>query len=292
MSTATEITVSRHPIAFEVEGCRLHGMLDMPPAGLEHGSIGAVMLNSDDGCRLGPHGLWVRLARRLCAEGYPCLRFDYRGCGDSEGPEGSPPGDVGLADAVAAEGFLRERTGVESTVLVGICYGAEIGLLASRCIDSVIGVVTCSAARYVTASGYAKAVEDASDYARSYVGKLFRADTWRKLARGQVHLRLILGHLLGILSPAGRRRDRTGAMAADAIASRGNRCVPSLFIYGGADPQMRKYMRGYREEAADSGGERSFCVIPGSDHNFASVDWSQKVIQETVEFTHKLCRSS
>jgi len=281
----------RRPVCFEVAGHRLRGMLDLPPVGVVRREVGVLMLNSDDGCRLGPHGLWTRLSDRMTCEGYPCLRFDYRGCGDSEGPEGPPSGIVGLTDAIAAEKVLRKQAGVAATVLVGICYGAEIGLLASRCLPTVCGVVACSTGRYVTDASYARAAGYAGDYARGYVHKLLSAEAWCKLLAGRVHVRLILQGLLDRLSWAHWRRDRDGAAAAEALAGVHRRRVPQLFIYGSADPLTRKHIPDYRGEAEEQQLDRHFRVIARADHNFSSVAWLQEVIESIAGFVYEVSDS-
>jgi len=278
----------REVIRFEVQGSRLWGTLDLPPAGRGIRPIGVVMLNSDDGCRLGPHRLWVRLAAHLCAKGFACLRFDYRGCGDSEGPEGPPPGDVGLTDALAAERVIRRRVGVTATVLVGICYGAEIALLAGRCRETVRGVVACSAGRYVVAAGYGRALRNAHGYVARYVRKLRQGSTWRKLVRGHVDVHTILRGLWSNVSPATWRRDYFGAAGATAIARHHHHRVPSLFIYGSADPLYVRCAPGYRREAIEQELQRTFICIEGADHNFSRAAWSQQVISAVEGF---VCRT-
>lgn len=274
----------RRAAYFEVAGCRLHGMLDLPPAEAVPRSVGIVMLHSDDGCRLGPHGLWVRLAERLRGEGFPCLRFDYRGCGDSEGPEGPPTGDAGVTDTLAAETFVRQQTGVMKTLLIGICFGAEVALLASRCLPTTIGVVACSTGRYISTAGSSKTLEYVTDYARSYARKLLMTASWRKLVRGQVSGRAILDGFVDRLRPAARRRDRAAAVRAQHLVAGNDHCSPSLFIYGSRDPLAARYMPGYQEEAAVGGFRRSFCTIQGADHNFSSLRWSQELIDASMDF--------
>ena len=285
--------VMREPISFSVDGSRVVGMLDSPPLGVCRQTTGVVMLNSDDGCRLGPHRLWIRLAERLCREGYPCLRFDYRGCGDSEGPEGSPPGHIGLMDALAAEHILRERTGTHHSVLVGICYGAEIGLLAARCCPTVCGVVACSVGRYVTTAGYKRALQHGSHYLWAYARKLLQRQTWSKLVRGQVNGRFILGGLADRLNFRHHQKQQDGACMAEVLAGDHHRNVPALFIYGSADPLARQEKPGYQHEAAEQNLNRIFMNVDGADHNFSSLVWSEQVICAALAFIHDVaCRLS
>jgi len=278
----------RRPAMFEVHGARLHGTVHTPANRADCRAPGVLMLNSDDGCRLGPHRLWVRLAEKLSDLGFPCLRFDYRGCGDSEGPEGPPPADVALDDAMAANTYLLESMWLNTTVLIGICYGAEIALLASQALDSVIGVVACSTGRYITQPNRGGALAHTGTYMAGYKSKLLSWNAWRKLLYGKVHTRLIASGLWQTLRPQNRRRDREGAAAVHARMRCHARRVPRFFIYGQADPLTARYMPGYRQEALRQGVEHRFHVVRDADHNYSSVAWSQELIDEAVTFVQRL----
>ncbi len=75
------------------------------------------------------HRSWRFLAERLAAEGYPTLRFDYPGSGDSCGNDTDPGAlDAWLASIEQAVGWLRANAGVQRVALCGIHLG---GLLAA-----------------------------------------------------------------------------------------------------------------------------------------------------------------
>ncbi len=75
------------------------------------------------------HRSWRFLAERLAAEGYPTLRFDYPGSGDSCGNDTDPGAlDAWLDSIEQAVGWLRANAGVGRVVLCGIHLG---GLLAA-----------------------------------------------------------------------------------------------------------------------------------------------------------------
>jgi hypothetical protein len=76
--------------------------------------------------RVGPGRVWVDLSRRLAALGYPTLRFDQSGLGDSA--PGSDTRDElarGVADLRAAMDMLEKKHGVRRFVLVGFCSGVD-----------------------------------------------------------------------------------------------------------------------------------------------------------------------
>lgn len=90
---------------------------------------------------------WRALADAIALAGYPCLRFDYPGTGDSLGTM------AGLADAAAwtraagdAVGFLRAYTGVSRFILAGHSLGAALALDAAAEHPNITGLVLISPA--------------------------------------------------------------------------------------------------------------------------------------------------
>lgn len=79
-----------------------------------------------------------RMLAGLCAEaGYPALRFDYPGCGDSAGGLESVDSVERLLQAViVAADELRRRAGVSRLVLVGHGLGAALAALAARRVEA------------------------------------------------------------------------------------------------------------------------------------------------------------
>lgn len=121
------------------EACRLYTMLHVPDAA-RRGSV--VMCNPLFEERKSSHRALVEAARSLCRLGYLVIRFDYRGCGDSQGRFR----DFSLADweqdiaamlALAAEeapeaplGLLGVRAGGAMALRVG-ARDARVGFVAA-----------------------------------------------------------------------------------------------------------------------------------------------------------------
>lgn len=74
----------------------------------------------------------VNFARDLAYAGYPVLRFDYMGTGDSEGEFEECSIETKLSDIHCAINTLQERVhGVDSLGLVGLRLGATLASLAA-----------------------------------------------------------------------------------------------------------------------------------------------------------------
>jgi len=76
------------------------------------------------------------LAQRLAGAGFPTLRFDYYGCGDSGGGSDEGRAERWLDDIALAVAELREASAGSKVSLVGLRLGATLAaLLAARSRD-------------------------------------------------------------------------------------------------------------------------------------------------------------
>ncbi len=83
--------------------------------------------------KLWAHRVYVSAARTLAARGYPVLRFDARGHGDSSGPVRDYTVAGATADGHAAIGLVRQLAGADEVILVGLRLGGTIaGLIAEQ----------------------------------------------------------------------------------------------------------------------------------------------------------------
>ncbi len=115
---------------FDCAGTALVGVLSRP-AQLQSGAVGVVVVVGGPQYRAGSHRQFVALARRLAAGGFPVLRFDHRGMGDSPG---DLPGFEHLeADIGAAiDALLQAVPALQRVVLWGLCDGASAALLSQH----------------------------------------------------------------------------------------------------------------------------------------------------------------
>ncbi len=129
LCTLTSLAPSRTR-AIWFDGCL--GWLHRPDAGTAAGT--AVLICNGIGREAAQAHRSLRLlADRAAAAGYPALRFDYRGTGDSLDPATPDQWETWLGSVHRAADRLREETGARTLVLVGFRLGALLaGLTAAE----------------------------------------------------------------------------------------------------------------------------------------------------------------
>lgn len=116
--------------------------LHQPAEEVPQRDTGVVICNPFGYEALSAHRSIRHVAAEAAARGFPALRFDYDGTGDSAGDD--LDGDrwaAWRASVLAAVRELRERTGVRCVCLIGIRLGASIAAAASLESDDVAGLV-------------------------------------------------------------------------------------------------------------------------------------------------------
>lgn len=109
------------------------------------------LLNAGVIHRVGPHRLHVRLARALAAAGFPALRLDLSGIGDSRPlAEGLTFRESAVADIRTALDWQAARLGDAPAILFGICSGADNALAAALQDTRVAGIVLVDPHAYAT----------------------------------------------------------------------------------------------------------------------------------------------
>lgn len=125
-------------LAFSCGGDALVGILHQPDTPQPRGVL--FVVGGGPQYRSGGHRQLTLWARRLCAEGFPVFRFDYRGMGDSHG---AFVGFEGIDDDIraAVDRFLEASPGVKEVVLWGECDASSAILFYAHRDPRVKGVV-------------------------------------------------------------------------------------------------------------------------------------------------------
>jgi len=85
------------------------------------------------------HRAFRQLAQRLAVDGFPTLRFDYYGSGDSAGDCREGGIAQWVSDTCSAVRTLRAKVGVDSVYLVGCRLGASLALRAAPALEGIAG---------------------------------------------------------------------------------------------------------------------------------------------------------
>lgn len=174
-------------VEFGCEQEQLIGVLSLPEVDTVS-TVGVVVMVGGPQYRAGSHRQFVSLARAMAKGGYPALRFDYRGMGDSSGELRDfqqVTHDVGDAiDAMQAAIPTLQRI-----ALWGLCDGASAALLycQARSDSRIIGV--CLLNPWIR-SDASLARAHVKHY---YADRLRQKEFWIKLLSGKVALSAVKG---------------------------------------------------------------------------------------------------
>lgn len=114
----------RRHIAFACNSDTLMGTIDSADA-----TTGLLIVTGGNELRCGPYGGHAELASKIAASGFPVMRFDRRGVGDSSGYDsGFTKSTDDIAAAIAA--FRSAVPKLKRIVAIGNCDGASALMLA------------------------------------------------------------------------------------------------------------------------------------------------------------------
>ncbi len=163
------------PVVFECAGECLVGVLH---PGQAKEKTGVVIVVGGPQYRVGSHRQFVHMARRIAAAGYPVLRFDYRGMGDSDGaPRSFEVVNEDIRTAI--DRIFESAPGLTKIVLLGLCDAAS-AILMYCLTDSRVGGLILQNPWVRTKQG------EAESYIRHYyLRRLLQRSLWRKVFSGK-----------------------------------------------------------------------------------------------------------
>jgi pimeloyl-ACP methyl ester carboxylesterase len=251
----------QEPLVFENQGRKLFGMLHLPEHPHAPPFPALVMLHGFTGHKIEAHRLFVKAARRFAAEGVLTLRFDFRGCGESEGDFEDLSVEGEISDALKALEFIRGRGDVrrDRIGMLGMSLGGSIAAcVAGMERDSLRCLVLWAAVADPRRSFSAKAAgEIVANFGTRPVHDYF----------GNALSQKLLDELC-VFTPLTRLRGYAG---------------PALILHGDSDASVSPDDALLYEEAL-SGGGAELHMIRGSGHTFAGLGWERELIDATARF--------
>ncbi|MCG3188191.1 MAG: hypothetical protein LKCHEGNO_00084 [Burkholderiaceae bacterium] len=281
--------MTEHAVSFICQGEQLLGILHCPeqPAS----DLGVVIVVGGPQYRAGSHRQFVHLARALADGGFPALRFDCRGMGDSSG---SPRSFEQLDDDIrAAVAELQARVPtVQRVVLWGLCDGASAALLYMN------------ARRDPAVHGLALAnpwVRTEATLARTQLRHYY----WRRLLQGEFWRQRLTGKgwgpaWRGFIETVRSRRELAPAARAHFSIRMAHGWMSFggdiLLVLSGDDMTASEFVEATRASTEWRGALTRTNVkrfdLRGADHTFSRADWRDAVGAATVAWLRQIAAPS
>jgi pimeloyl-ACP methyl ester carboxylesterase len=272
--------MTERPVAFASEGETLAGTLHAPEAAGDT----VLLLGGWGGTRYGPQRILVAAARALAEAGHPCLRFDYRGRGDSTGDPRATTLDDMIADTLAGVRYLDGELGERGACLVGICSGANVAIGAASLIPERVRAIVCwSLLPFMEHKEQARSGAKRRSLIGHFARRALSPSAWWRLLRGEANVRGAARALAG--DPEGGPEERAHKTSSRDIlagfAQYRGRCD---LIYGDRDPEFPASRAFFEPWLSRHRIPSRVEIIEGSPHNFYTAEWTDRVVARTVEW--------
>jgi len=309
------------PVTFSNNaGHRLFGMLHRPANPCASGAA-IILLSPGVKMRVAPHRLYLNMADRFVVLGYPVLRFDFYGLGDSEGEVqeeyladlyGAIQVGRYIEDTIAAMDWMQHTYGTSQFIISGLCGGAITGLLTAvkdRRIICLLGLAIpvildgshVDFTKYMT-DAQLKGTRD------GYVRKLWNLEAWRSWVRFltfQSDYRLIFRSLFKPLLvrfrskkqvlPAptqNEERDNTNPYFARAFFNMVSTSRHVYLIFAGMDRLLwefeKKFVERHRAKLESYNSWYGIHVTKDANHIFSFREWEEDMLDQCCKWLRPL----
>jgi exosortase A-associated hydrolase 1 len=295
----TQITET--PLIFNCDENSLCAIAHLPQPSRQ---CGVLIVVGGPQYRVGSHRQFLLLARELASHGFPVLRFDYTGMGDSEGEQKSFE-NINADLRAAIDAFYQHHLDLEQIVIWGLCDAASAALFYAYQDQRVKGLVLLNPWVYTT-QGAAKTY-----LKHYYLHRLFSRELWSKIVSGKFDVAASIGSLAPMVkkiisvSPKGNtdngHTDSSQVILADLpLPERMKQGLerfqnPVLCILSGDDLTASEFKELI---AADTGWQHLFSQpqiqrldFDESDHTFSRSVWRNQVEEWTIDWLQKFEQS-
>lgn len=233
------------------------------------GPVGLLIVTGGNETRSGAFAGQAQMAARIATAGYPVLRFDRRGVGDSTGQNS---GFTGSADDIAAAlaAFRQAAPQITRVVAFGNCDAASALMLA--------GGAGCHALALANPWTFEQADDGPPPAAirQRYAAKLRNPRELLRLVTGGVSLHKLAGGIRAALSPAAP----PSSLAQDMQAGINDFSGPVHLLLAANDRTAQAYMATCPDRKAD------WHLCEGAGHAFSEPqanEWLFSCLQSILE---------
>lgn len=282
MSISTlSVGIEESVVTIGTRGAELVGVLAQPTERHATKAVGVVIVVGGPQTRVGSHRQFVLMARALAQAGYPCLRFDYTGMGDSPGPR--PDFERAAPDVRrACDALVAQAPGCTKIALWGLCDGATAALLYAPGDERVAAVIAANPWARSDATRSAVLVSD------HYGLRLRSAEFWKKLLTGKVNVPSAAREALGHMWRARTGRTRRREAGSEDLPTRLVRtlAVPRQMVrlqLSGRDLTAAEFGVAVRRSGKSLHNSISVLHLDNADHTFSAAEAWEAVLADTSE---------
>jgi hypothetical protein len=249
-------------VIFENQGEKLSGVLHTPDA---EAKSAIIICHGFAGDKNGFRNKYIRAAKKLAANGFAVLRFDFRGCGGSDGKfvDMTIAGEVD--DFRKAIDFLQ-GLGYKKIGVIGGSFGGFVCVLAN---DPRVKAMTLWAPSLDLKELFFKKGRITSEMVNEALVK-----GYTKYKRFSDGTEVDLG------------KDIIQEIKTVEIFDKKKTACPLLIVHGNKDDIVDyRYSEKYIRYTA---GQKQLKIIPGADHNFSIIpEHEQQLMEATIEWLNK-----
>lgn len=258
--------MTERALVFDCKGSALLGVLYSPSE--SDLNIGVVIVVGGPQYRVGSHRQFTLMARELAIRGFPTLRFDYRGMGDSDG-EYRGFEHIGEDIRAAIDALFREQPTLHGVVLWGLCDAASAIFAYAPTDRRLLGIIA--------ANPWARSEATlARTYVKTYyLQRIFQRTFWEKMLRGGVQVGSALRGAASYWrqSRTASQTNESGSYLDRMLRGMASFQNPILILTSGRDLTAAEFTDRCKEGAWRDAVQRANFTseqLPNADHTFSA----------------------
>ncbi len=284
LNTITNTSIREKAISIKNDDDKIFGILSEPDSLKSKGVI-IVFLHGWAGYRIGPHRIFVDFARRLSHLGFHCVRFDFRGKGYGC-LNNTATNKTMLADLECLLDHIYKENLPKKIILIGICSGARLALYyAMKGLKPIEYIIELSTTVLRPDDNLKVEVSRSRSTIQEYLVKLNKRETWNKLIKGDVRLKLIskiisepiinsFKVLFRKKNSGNKSKNENSRIYKDAFLNFNGEI---LAIHGEKDPETEVALKQVNNLTAKYFIPFEKHIVKGANHSFYSIKWKNEI---------------